>query len=255
MINKIKKQIEEFLDGWASGDGEFSGVCIYNEFSFQFELGKYLRIRFPDYKVQFERNISDFFINEANYGNAAQLKKDRAAAKKPFYKREIDIVIFKGENPWDAGEKYAVELKYIMPSDNIDRAYELLEDVAFTQQLVNTDNFKSETENLKSECFNGAIAVTLCNRETFWKPSTRKVKKVKPEISDETVHRYDVFRTDNGLGTARLELTEEQTYRREYGKKSDKPSYKDVVVKPCEITWVKLNEPKDDFRYYMVVSK
>lgn len=255
MIDKIKTSIEDFLNGWASGNDEFSDVCIYNEFSFQFELGKYLRMRFPDYKVQFERNISDFFINEANYGNDAQLKKDRAAAKKPFYKREIDIVIFKDENPWDAAEKYAVELKYIMPSDNIDRAYELLEDVAFTQQLVNTDNFKSETENVRSGRFNGAIAVTLCNRETFWKPSTRKVKKVKPEISDETVRRYAVFRTDNGLGAAKCELTEEQTYRREYGKKSDKPSYKDVVVKPCEITWVKLNEPKDDFRYYMVVSK
>lgn len=255
MIDKIKTSIEDFLNGWASGNDEFSDVCIYNEFSFQFELGKYLRIRFPDYKVQFERNISDFFINEANYGNNAQLKKDRTAAKKPFYKREIDIVIFKDENPWDAGEKYAVELKYIMPSDNIDRAYELLEDIAFTQQLINPDNFTPAIENVKNEPFNGTIAVTLCNRETFWKPSTRKVKKVKPEISDETVRRYAVFRTDNGLGAAKCELTEEQTYRREYGKKSDKPSYKDVVVKPCEITWVKLNEPKDDFRYYMVVSK
>lgn len=254
MIDKIKTSIEDFLNGWASGNDEFSDVCIYNEFSFQFELGKYLRIRFPDYKVQFERNISDFFINEEKY-NSEKAQKIRSAVKAPFYKREIDIVIFKGANPWDAAEKYAVELKYIMPSDNIDRAYELLEDVAFTQQLVNTDNFKSETENLKSERFNGAIAVTLCNRETFWKPSTRKVKKVKPEISDETVRRYAVFRTDNGLGAAKCELTEEQTYRREYGKKSDKPSYKDVVVKPCEITWVKLNEPKDDFRYYMVVSK
>ena len=252
MIDKIKTSIEDFLNGWASGNDEFSGVCIYNEFSFQFELGKYLRIRFPDYTVQFERNISDFFINEANYGQAAQLKKDRAAAKKPFYKREIDIVIFKGENPWDTGEKYAVELKYIMPSDNIDRAYELLEDIAFTQQLVNTDNFNPEIENMKSGRFNGAIAVTLCNRETFWKPSTGTVK---PEISGTTVHRYDIFRTDNGLGAAKRELTKEQTYRREYGKKSDKPSYKDVVVKPCEVTWVKLNKPKYDFRYYMVVSK
>lgn len=254
MIDDIKTAIENLLNGWASGCDKFSDVCIYNEFSFQFELGKYLRIRFPDYKVQFERNISDFFINEAQY-NSEKAQKIRSAVKAPFYKREIDIVIFKGENPWDAGEKYAVELKYIMPSDNIDRAYELLEDIAFTQQLINHDNFKPEIEIVNSKPFNGAIAVTLCNRETFWKPSTRKVKKVKPEISDETVRRYAVFRTDNGLGAAKCELTEEQTYRREYGKKSDKPSYKDVVVKPCEVKWVKLNKPKVDFRYYIVVSK
>lgn len=250
MINKIKKQIEEFLDGWASGDGEFSDVCIYNEFSFQFELGKYLRIRFPDYEVQFERNISDFFINEEKY-NFEKAQKIRSAVKAPFYKREIDIVIFKGKNPWDAEEKYAVELKYIMPSDNIDRAYELLEDIAFTQQLINHDNFKPEIEIVNSKPFNGAISVTLCNRETFWTPNNRQVRE---EITG-AVHRYAVFRTDNGLGAAKCELTEEQTYRREYGKKSDKPSYKDVVVKPCEVTWVKLNEPKDEFRYYMVVSK
>lgn len=250
MIDKIKEQIEGFLDGWASGDGKFSDVCIYNEFSFQFELGKYLRIRFPDYKVQFERNISDFFINEEKY-NSEKAQKIRSAVKAPFYKREIDIVIFKGANPWDAAEKYAVELKYIMPSDNIDRAYELLEDIAFTQQLINPDNFTPAIENVKNEPFSGAIAVTLCNRETFWKPGRGQVK---PEISGTTVHRYEVFRTDKGEAT-RCELTEEQTYRREYGKKSDKPSYKDVVVKPCEVTWVKLNKLKDDLRYYMVVSK
>lgn len=251
MINKIKEQIEGFLAGWASGCDKFSAVCIYNEFSFQFELGKYLRIRFPDYKVQFERNISDFFINEAKY-NSEKAQKIRSAVKAPFYKREIDIVIFKGENPWDAGEKYAVELKYIMPSDNIDRAYELLEDIAFTQQLINPDNFTPTIENVKNEPFNGAIAVTLCNRETFWKPNNRQVRD---EITG-AVHRYDVFRTyQNENEDASRKLTEEQTYRREYGKKSDKPSYKDVVVKPCEVKWVKLNKHKDDFRYYIVVSK
>ena len=247
MIDDIKKEIKKFLDGWASGDGEFSDVCIYNEFSFQFELGKYLHKQFREYKVQFERNISDFFINEEKY-NFEKAKKIRSAVKVPFYKREIDIVIFKGANPWDAEEKYAVELKYIMPSDNIDRAYELLEDIAFTQQLINLDNFKPEIENVNPKSFNGAIAVTLCNRSSFWTPNNRQVKK---EITGASVHRYEVFRAED----ARCELDKEQTYRREYGKKSDTPSYKDVVVKPCEVMWVKLEKPKDAFRYYMVVSK
>lgn len=251
MIDKIKTSIEDFLNGWASGNDEFSGVCIYNEFSFQFELGKYLRIRFPDYEVQFERNISDFFINEEKY-NSEKAQKIRSAVKAPFYKREIDIVIFKGTNPWDAEEKYAVELKYIMPSDNIDRAYELLEDIAFTQQLINHDNFKPEIEIVNSKPFNGAIAVTLCNRETFWTPNNRQVRN---EITG-AVYRYAVFRTyQNENENAGCVLKKEQTYRREYGKKSDKPSYKEVVVKPCEVKWVKLNKPKDDFRYYIVVSK
>lgn len=251
MIDDIKTAIENFLNGWASGCGKFSDVCIYNEFSFQFELGKYFRIRFPDYKVQFERNISDFFINEEKY-NSEKAQKIRSAVKAPFYKREIDIVIFKGANPWDAEEKYAVELKYIMPSDNIDRAYELLEDIAFTQQLINSDNFTPAIENVNPKSFNGAIAVTLCNRSSFWTPNNRQVKN---EITG-AVHRYKVFRTyQNENEDASYELEKEQTYRREYGKKSDKPSYKEVVVKPCEVKWVKLNKPKDDFRYYIVVSK
>ena len=251
MIDEIKKSLEEFLKGWASAEKGFLDVCIYNEFSFQFELGKYLHKRFPEYKVQFERNISDFFINEADYdGRNDQLKQDRAEIKKPFYKREIDIVIFKGENPWDTDKKYAVELKYIMPSDNIDRAYELLEDIAFTQQLVNIDNFKSKTDNEKRQPFNGAIAVTICNRSAFWTLSTRNVK---PETTGATIHRYEVFRTDKSGSVAVLDR--EQVYRREYGKKSKKQSYKDIIVKPCEVKWEKLDNFKEGFRYYMVISR
>ena len=67
-----------------------NNIEIYNEFSLQHELGIFLRNNLPEYKVQFERNVSYFFRN-------ADTKK-----------KEMDIVIFKS----DMSERYAIELKY-----------------------------------------------------------------------------------------------------------------------------------------------
>lgn len=65
-------------------------IELYNEISLQHELGIFLRSKLPEYKVQFERNVSYFGIYSGTI------------------KKEIDIVIF---SP-DRKEKYAIELKY-----------------------------------------------------------------------------------------------------------------------------------------------
>ena len=77
----LKELINNFWDYQKKNNIE-----LYNEFSFQHELGIYLRNNLPNYKIQFERNISYFFNNV-----------------KDTKKKEIDIVIFKD----DFSEKYA----------------------------------------------------------------------------------------------------------------------------------------------------
>src|SRR5437879_3556551 len=79
--------VHEFVTTIKEGRAE-----IYNEFSLQHELGVFLRDRLPNYKVQFERNVSYFF-----------------PSKTSFTKREIDLTVFSTDR---SELKYAIELKY-----------------------------------------------------------------------------------------------------------------------------------------------
>lgn len=89
-------------------------IEIYNEFSLQHELGIYLRGKLPGYKIQFERNISDFPGGEID-----------------FYKKEIDIVVI----PPDGGAKGAVELKFPRNGQVPESIFGFCKDVAFLEQL------------------------------------------------------------------------------------------------------------------------
>ena len=89
-------------------------IEIYNEFSLQHELGIYLRKRIPEYKVQFERNIS-YFSNENS-----------------TIKKEIDISIFSR----DMREKYAIELKYPVNGQYPEQMYSFVKDIKFMEELV-----------------------------------------------------------------------------------------------------------------------
>ncbi|MBQ8196894.1 MAG: hypothetical protein IJZ73_02415 [Clostridia bacterium] len=240
----IGKHIEDFLRKWAkTGRPE-----IYNEFSFQFELGGYLRKKLPKYKVQFERNISDFFIDEKNYQNRNNLVKDNETIKYKFYKKEIDIVVFEGDNPWGATEKYAIELKYIMPSDpTTDKMHEMLEDVAFTAQLRDQNNFENvsivgndqKIKSITKQSFCHTYAVTLTNRNDFyecrkgWKGDKQDLESTGAES------RYYVFRTEgtgkNGISCA--------------GGKYEKGGKLARDVPSFTSKWQDL---QNDFRYYMV---
>lgn len=152
----IKEAIKDFLEK------KITELDIYNEFALQFELGKYLEKELSGYRVQFERNVVDFFID----GNKDTGINDKRNIKNNFYKREIDLVIFNNDKPCDATEKYAVELKYIMPKDpTTDKMGHMLEDIAFIQQLTNAENFEPNNK----DPFDMAFAVTLCNIQRFWK--------------------------------------------------------------------------------------
>ena len=93
-----------------------SGIEIYNEFSFQHELGIYLREKMPNHKVQFERNVS-FFSNSNALPNTI--------------KREIDISVFSES----LAEKYAIELKYPHSGRYPETMYDFVKDIRFMEQL------------------------------------------------------------------------------------------------------------------------
>ena len=93
---------------------EESDIDIYNEFSFQHELGIYLRNNLPNYKVQFERNVN--YFSEIT----------------TTIKKEIDISIY---NTIDEIEKYAIELKYPLNGQYPEQMYSFIKDIKFMEQL------------------------------------------------------------------------------------------------------------------------
>ena len=92
---------------------EMESIEIYNEFSFQHELGIFLRKELDGYKIQFERNVSYFSIDSKTI------------------KKEIDISIFNN----DKTEKYAIELKHPLNGQYPEQMYSFVKDVKFMEEL------------------------------------------------------------------------------------------------------------------------
>lgn len=95
-------------------------VDLYNEFSFQHELGIFLREHISDYKIQFERNISYFGFSKDN-----------------FEKKEIDISIFNNRE-----KNCVLELKYPRNGQVPETMYNFCKDISFLEQLSKS-GFKS----------------------------------------------------------------------------------------------------------------
>ena len=97
-------------------------IEIYNEFSFQYELGKYLSDEIgDDFYVNFERNITYFKIKKGSY-----------------VKSEIDLAIYDS----DMKHKYAIELKYPAHSNGVtgeypERMKQFDKDITFMKELSN----------------------------------------------------------------------------------------------------------------------
>ena len=124
----LKICIEEFLDYVLE-----QNIKLYNEFSLQHELGIFLRNKLPDYKVQFERNISYFGIYTGTI------------------KKEIDIAVFSE----DKTEKYAIELKYPRNGQYPEQMYAFTKDILFMEEL-------------KALGFTSTAAVTLVDDKPFY---------------------------------------------------------------------------------------
>lgn len=106
----FSKYLTDFMHRIRKGEVE-----VYNEISLQVELGIYLRENFPEYKVQFERNVSYFGID-----------------KHHVVKREIDIVISNEA----AGERYAIELKNPREGQHPIQMFKAAQDIRFLEQLT-----------------------------------------------------------------------------------------------------------------------
>ncbi len=153
----LKQYISDFFEYVKS-----EKVELYNEFSLQHELGIYLRNHLPrDYKVQFERNVSSFLIEDKTV------------------KKEIDIVIFTE----DKTKRYAIELKYPRNGQYPEQMYAFVKDIRFVEQL-------------KEKGFTGTCAVTLVEDKPFYFDSGRSTndiygyfrgdKTIKKEIKKPT---------------------------------------------------------------------
>lgn len=115
----FEKLIEEFFRYTLINEYE-----IYNEFSFQHELGFFLRNKFIDnttdykeYKIEFERNTKYFDINYK------------------LIKKEIDISIYNNHN------RFAIELKYPLNGRYPEEMFDFIKDIKFIQQLKDTNKF------------------------------------------------------------------------------------------------------------------
>lgn len=121
---EIRKLIEDFFLCLKSNDIE-----IYNEFSLQHELGIFLRKKLPDYRIQFERNVSNFTPDNKTI------------------KKEIDITIFNE----DKSEKYAIELKCPLNGQFPEQMYSFVKDIKFMEELKSRGFTKTATVTLVSD--------------------------------------------------------------------------------------------------------
>jgi hypothetical protein len=127
-VLNLREIIEAFLNYYNKSD-----VDIYNEFSLQHELGMYIRNILPNYKIQFERNVS-FFTDSTN-----------------TIKKEIDISIFN----LDMTEKYAIELKFPRNGQFPQQMYYFVKDIKFIEEL-------------KERGFNSTACLTIVSSKPFY---------------------------------------------------------------------------------------
>ena len=100
---------------------ETHDIEIYNEFSLQHELGIFLRKKYTNKKIQFERNVSYFGFDKNNYE-----------------KKEIDLVVFSAKNNLEC----VIELKYPRNGQVPESMFSFCKDIAFLEQLISS-GFKS----------------------------------------------------------------------------------------------------------------
>ena len=110
-FNDSQLLIEEFF--MQAGE---EGRDLYNEISFQIEFGIFLRNKFSEYKVEFERNVGDLF-----------------GTKEGFVKKEIDVIIRKSSNEL----LWAFELKFPRRGQHPEQMFKIVEDIKFCEELKN----------------------------------------------------------------------------------------------------------------------
>ena len=136
-MSNIAAPLDDLIHSFAGfiSDGT---TDLYNEFSFQHELGIFLRERLKNHKIQFERNVSYFFRK-----------------KEDFLKKEIDIVAYSGDKK---SLDFTIELKYPRNGQYPEQMFSFCKDIAFLEQL-------------KESGFAGAALVILAEDRPFYSGS------------------------------------------------------------------------------------
>lgn len=192
IINTIESCIREIINGQnpisvkeSLKETDINKKYIYNEISFQHELGIALRDKLSklgdQYTVQLERNIDTFkdidvivksyivadvkkqseFNKLDKKGKRKMLKDER---RKLFKKSRIDIVVV---NTNDPKERYAIELKYHYKSmgEIPNYMYKCIEDVLFAEVLYHELEFKF------------TVCVTVVEDEIFFRKRDQNVMR------------------------------------------------------------------------------
>ncbi len=117
--------LEEFLNHYLKDEQ----IELYNEISFQLELGLFLRKKFPNDKIEFERNIKKLGIT---YQKSNPLEES--------LKKEMDIYIYNKKNK---SKKFAIELKFPMNGKTPEEMYQFVLDIKFMQVLKDANFTKT----------------------------------------------------------------------------------------------------------------
>ena len=110
-FERTEKIIEGFFDFIRKNN-----LNLYNEFSFQFEFGIFLRREFPKLKVEFERNVEILNKN-----------------KDIFTKKEIDVIVYKDLPEGEKDFLWAIELKFPRKGQTPEQMFKLLKTLNFVR--------------------------------------------------------------------------------------------------------------------------
>jgi len=132
---RIKNLVENFV-----GYVKKNNVTIYNEASIQYELAIFLRRKIKNYKIQLERNVSAFGLDKT---------------KTKFLKKEIDVCIFRGDEPKKSAEKYAIEIKFPINGEYPAQMFSFCKDIRFLEEL-------------RAAGFQNNLFIAFTNDRLFW---------------------------------------------------------------------------------------
>lgn len=195
--------IQQLFAGFlASSESDVLGTD-YNECTLVCRFAAYIRRLLPDYHVKCGRNIEYFGLNKKNY-----------------YKRDIDIVIYKRDSEGKISDQYAVEIKCPTASgkETTQKMADMLLDIAFIRQLLDTGGF------------DGANCITMTNVNKFNMFNTTNGRK----ISSQYKVLYDIFREGKSAGNFTIMK----------GK-----MIIDICL-PVQVTWTPVTST--DYHYYII---
>lgn len=175
---------------------------LYNEISFQFELGKFIEQKYKNYKVEYERNITNKKIElDENVKRNISLNTNHILLNNDNkrYKKEIDIFIYKT----DLSEKYAIELKFPSSTDGYTNANKkFIEDIEFVNFIKdNCKNFKgtyciniARHKNLYS---GGKLDITRKRNDIKWIDVVPKECLEITDSKNEISPKYYIYKNTN----------------------------------------------------------